>query len=287
MKPAPFTYHRAYDVSEAVSLLTELGAEAKVLAGGQSLLAMMNFRLATPSALVDVNRVSALDYIRLDKGGLRIGALTRHRTIELAAGRLAAGGYALLPAAARWVGHLPIRTRGTFGGSIAHADPAAEWCIVATLLDALVRVSGPAGSRSVPVSEFFRGFLSTSLEPDELITEIAFPQPWRHAAITEYSRRAGDFAIVVAGAALELDGNRCTAARIVLGGVDAVPLRVTAAEAVLAGSSVGADLLTEAADVAAREVSPPDDAHGSRAYRRHLTRSLLIRALGEAQHAAA
>ncbi len=285
MKPASFTYHRAYEVQEVIELLTQLGPEAKILAGGQSLVALMNFRLARPTALVDVNGVAGLDYLDLHAGVLRVGALTRHRAVELAARQLP--GYGVLAATARWIGHLPIRTRGTFGGSIAHADPAAEWCVIATLLEADMIIQGPTGRRTVPARDFFHGFLTTSLEPDELLVEVVFGQDAPHAALTEYARRSGDFALVTASASLQLDQDRCTSATVVLGGVDSIPVRLPAVEAVLAGQQIGAALFAEAADVAAREISPASDLHASERYRRALTRTLLSRALAEASHVAA
>ena len=154
MKPAPFTYHRADSVAQAVAMLAELGDEAKILAGGLSLVPMMNFRLARPSALVDVSRIGELSYIRAGADGLRIGALTTHRAVELSV----LPGFGVLPRAARWIGHYPIRARGTFGGSVAHADPASEWCLLAVLLDARMVVAGPSGERTIGAGDFFEGF---------------------------------------------------------------------------------------------------------------------------------
>ncbi|RVX38792.1 carbon-monoxide dehydrogenase medium subunit [Nonomuraea polychroma] len=282
MKPAAYAYHRAYDVREAVELLGELGDDAKILAGGQSLVAMMNFRLARPSALVDVNRISGLSYLRRDGDRLRIGALTRHHAVETTRDPAVLGGYAVLPRAAHWVGHYPIRTRGTFGGSIAHADPTSEWCMLALLLDAEIVAEGPHGRRTIPAADFFHGFLTTALGADEMLVEVVFPRPAPRAALTEFAQRRGDFAIVAAAAALDTDGTACTGARIVLGGVDARPVRVPAAEQVLAGAALTTDAFAAAADVAAREASPPGDIHGSADYRRRLVRTLVTRALEEA-----
>src|SRR6516225_8659735 len=155
VKPAPFTYHRAHSVGEAVALLAELGDEAKILAGGLSLVPMMNFRLARPSALVDVTRIPGLSYLRADGAGLRIGALTTHRAIETSTDPAVLQNFGVLPRAARWIGHYPIRARGTFGGSIAHADPASEWCLLAVLLRAEITLAGPAGERRVGAGDFF------------------------------------------------------------------------------------------------------------------------------------
>ena len=165
MKSAAFEYTRAASIGEACELLARHGDGAKLLAGGQSLVPMMNFRLVRPPALVDITRIPDLRYIGRDGDALRIGALTLHREIETLADPEIVRGYELLPRAARWVGHYPIRTRGTFGGSVAHADPSAEWCMLAVLLDATIVVTGPAGEREIPAAEFFLGFFTTALEP--------------------------------------------------------------------------------------------------------------------------
>ena len=199
MKPAPFAYHRAYSVGEAVALLAELGDEAKILAGGLSLVPMMNFRLARPAALIDVTRIEGLSYLRADPAdGLRIGALTTHRTVETTRDPAVRRGFGVLPRSARWIGHYPIRSRGTFGGSIAHADPASEWCLLAVLLDAQVVLTGPQGRREVPAAEFFGGYYTTAASPEEMITEVRFPRPAPRAVLTEFAPRQGDFAVVAA-----------------------------------------------------------------------------------------
>ncbi len=206
MKPAAFEYRRASTVAEAVDQLTQLGDDAKLLAGGQSLVAMMNFRLVRPSALVDVKGIPDLQYVESDGRGLRIGALTPHRWVEVMENPRVLEDFSVLKRAARWVGHYPIRTLGTFGGSIAHADPSSEWCILATLLDAEVAAVGPGGERVIPASEFFQGFFMTALEPDEMVVEVRFPEPAPHAALQEYARRAGDYGIVVAAVSLKVEG---------------------------------------------------------------------------------
>jgi carbon-monoxide dehydrogenase medium subunit len=275
VKPAAFTYHRAYDVSETIELLGELGEDAKILAGGQSLVAMMNFRLARPSALVDITRIAGLDYVRQEPDGLRIGALTTHRAVEKAK----LDGFAVLPKAARWIGHYPIRCRGTFGGSIAHGDATSEWCVLAVLLDAVIVLQGPGGRREVPAAEFFHGFFTTATEPDEMIVEIRFPKPARHAALTEFSQRKGDFAIVAAAARLDLADDEVRTSRIVLGGVAEKPVIV---EADLAGQPATAETWRAAGEAAAAQVNPASDGHGSAAYRKKLTETLVARALAEA-----
>ena len=285
MKPAAFGYHRVDRVEDALERLTELGEDAKVLAGGQSLVAMMNFRLVRPPALIDISRIPDLDYVARDGDALRVGALATHREVELLRDPGVVAGYEVLPRAARWVGHYPIRARGTFGGSIAHADPSAEWCMLALLLDATIVATGPDGEREIPASDFFLGFFTTSLEPGELLTEVRFPRPRPHAALHEFARRHGDFAIVAAAVAVDVDGDRMTDARVVVGGVDEVPLRVEAAEQALEGAAPGAESFADAGRAAAAAVDPSSDVHGSAQYRKDLTDVLVRRALAEAIHA--
>jgi aerobic carbon-monoxide dehydrogenase medium subunit len=285
MKPAAFDYHRVDRVEDALERLAELGEDAKVLAGGQSLVPMMNFRLVRPPALVDVTRIPDLRYVLRDGDALRIGALTVHREIELLSDPDVISGYELLPRAARWVGHYPIRTRGTFGGSIAHADPSAEWCMLAVLLDATIVVTGPDGEREIPASDFFLGFFTSALEPGELLLEVRFPRPRPHAALREFARRHGDFAIVAAAVALDVDGDRISDPRIVVGGVDEVPLRVRDAERAIEGAAPGGEAFAAAGRAAAGAVEPSSDVHGNAEYRKELTDVLVRRALAEAIHA--
>ena len=291
MKPAPFTYHVAHDVDEAVALLTELGEDAKVLAGGQSLVPMMNLRLARPSALVDITRVPGLSYLRAGPDGLHVGALTRHRAVETTRDPAVLAGFGVLPRSARWIGHYPIRSRGTFGGSIAHADSTAEWCILAVLLGAQVILAGPAGRRQVGAGDFFESFFTTVAGPDEVITELWFPAPAPYAALTEFAPRRGDFATVAAAVSLDLDGadgadsngqagRRCRSARIVLGGVSPVPFVVDAAS--LAGQPAWPATWHEAGELAAAQIDPPEDENGDARYRKRLTATLVSRALAEA-----
>ena len=283
MKPAAFEYRRATSVEEAIDQLTEFGDDAKLLAGGQSLVPMMNFRLVRPSALVDVVRVPDLRYVEpRDGGGLRIGALTPHRWVEEMEDPELLEGFSVLKQAARWVGHYPIRTLGTFGGSIAHADPSAEWCMLAALMDAEVVARGPDGERTIPASEFFQGFFMTALEPDEMVVEVRFPEPAPRASLHEFARRAGDYGIVAAAVALDLDGGRCRSARVVLGGVADTPLRIPEAERVLEGADVGQEAFEEAGREAAKIIDPPSDVQGTAEYRRDLSAVLIRRALVEA-----
>ena len=283
MKPAAFEYHRASAVEDAVAKLTELGDEAKLLAGGQSLVPMMNFRLVRPSALVDVAGIPNLQYLEPHDGrGLKIGALTPHRWVEEMEAPELLEGFSVLKHAARWVGHYPIRTLGTFGGSIAHGDPSAEWCLLAALLDAEVVAIGPGGERVILASDFFHGFFMTALEPDEMVVEVRFPQPAPNAALQEFARRAGDYAIVAAAVTLDIDDGKCRSARVVLGGVADVPLRLTEAERVLEGAEAGRAAFEEAGREAAKAVDPPSDVQGTAEYRRDLSAVMVRRALEEA-----
>ena len=282
MKPASFAYHRAASVEEAVELLSREGEDAKVIAGGQSLVPLMAFRLARPSALIDIGRIAELRYVRRDGDVLAIGALATHRDVEINREPGVLDGYAILPRAARFIGHYPIRTRGTFGGSIAHADPTSEWCMLALLLDAEVVAAGPAGSRTIPAAEFFGGLFTTALAPDEVVTEVRFPAPAPNAAIHEFARRQGDFAVVAASAALELDDGRVRSARIALAGVGDAPVRASEAEASLAGAAVDLEAFAQAGRAAAEPLSPPSDLHGSSTYRKELAAALVRRALAQA-----
>lgn len=282
MKPAAFKYQRANTVEEGIEQLTELGDEAKLLAGGQSLVAMMNFRLVRPSALVDITPIPDLQYLEPDGEGLKVGALTPHRWIEEMEDPDLLEDFSVLKEAARWVGHYPIRTLGTFGGSIAHADPSAEWCMLAVLLDAEIVAVGPEGERVIPASDFFQGFFMTALEPDEMVVEVRFPEPAPHASIQEFARRAGDFAIVSAAVSLDVRDKECHSARVVLGGVSDVPLRVPEAERVLERGDISRVAFDEAGQEAAKAIDPPSDVHGDADYRRDLSAVLVRRALTEA-----
>ncbi|OZF29355.1 FAD binding domain-containing protein [Rhodococcus sp. 14-2483-1-2] len=275
MKPAQFDYHRARDVSGAVRLLSELGEDAKIIAGGQSLVAMMNFRLARPGHLVDVGGLNILQYIRRESDGLHIGALTTHHDVE--SGDVGTD-FAVLREAMRWVGHYPIRTRGTVGGSIAHADATAEWCLLAILLDARIVVESVRGRRTVEADSFFFGYYSTDLAFDEMIVEIVFPNPAPHAAVTEYAERQGDFAIVGAAVSLDLDGVAVVGGRVALAGVGATPVRSSAGEAALAAGGTFADC----ADAAAEALELEDEGMVTAEYRRTLVRTLVAEACSDA-----
>jgi carbon-monoxide dehydrogenase medium subunit len=279
MKPAPFAYVRADSVPEATAALGRFGDEGKILAGGQSLLPLMNFRLARPEVLIDIGGLHELSGLRAGDGHVRVGALTRHLDLERCG--LAGPLGTLLRASAAHVGHLPIRTRGTFGGSVAHADPASEWCILTTLLDGSVTAVSASGERQIAAPDFFETVFTTALEPDELLTEVTLPLlgDTHRVAVAEFTRRAGDFAVVAAMVACSVRDGMLEEARVCLGGVADRPVRSPAAEAVLTGQPAGASAFTAAADAAAAAVSPPADIHGSAEYRRDLVRVLLRRAL--------
>ena len=282
MKPAKFDYHAPAAVDEAVALLQRYGGDAKVLAGGQSLMPMLNFRLARPAALVDLNRIPALAYIREDNGTVAFGAMTRQRTIEFSP--VVAARLPLLREATRWVGHLPIRSRGTIGGSLAHADPSAEYPAVLTALDGEVVVQGPRGRRTVRAGALFETYLSTTLAPDDLLVEVRLPAMPAGSgyAFEEFARRHGDFAIVGIAAMIVRERGRCTTARLATAGAGPVPVRLRAAEEILERDGLGADAIESAAGSAAELVQPDSDVHASAEYRRHLTRVLTARAIKRA-----
>ncbi|HEX9704782.1 MAG TPA: xanthine dehydrogenase family protein subunit M [Gemmatimonadales bacterium] len=284
MKPAPFAYHRPATVDEATALLHELGSEAKPLAGGQSLIPAMNFRLARPLALVDLNRVRELDYLRHEPDGLRLGAMTRQRTVERSDDARRAAP--LIAEALPFVAHAQIRNRGTMGGSIAHADPAAELPAVMLALEARFRVRGPAAERWIAADAFFTGLFATALAPDELLVEIVIPsRPARAGwAFAEVARRHGDYALAGVAATLQLDdAGRCATARIALFSVGDGPALAGRAAAVLVGQLPTGEAIHAAADAASTEdIDPPSDIHASASYRRQLVRVLVGRVLPRA-----
>lgn len=283
MKPAPFDYFTPDSTEEVVALLAQHGDEAKLLAGGQSLMPLLALRLATPETIVDLNRVSALDYID-DRGDvLAIGALARQRAVEKLDG--IAGRCPMLADAVRLVGHVPIRNRGTVVGSLTHADPAAEWPALALALDAEIDVVGPNGQRTMPASSFFFMYLTTALEPDEVATEVRvhLPQGRVGSSFLELARRHGDFAVVGAGAVVTLsDTSTIDSARVVLIGVGGTPIRVAEAEHVLVGAEPGAEAFDEAAQAVRGGIEPTGDIHGSAEYRRTIAAALTRRALTRA-----
>jgi aerobic carbon-monoxide dehydrogenase medium subunit len=282
MKPVSFKYFAPHTVDDALDLLATHGDEGKILAGGQSLVPAMNFRLARPANLIDINRIGALDFVREEGGVLRIGALARHARFEapVVSGALSM----LLPRVARHIGHLPIRSRGTFCGSIAHADPASEWCLLAATLDAELVIISRRRQRNVRPNEYFVGALTTTLAPDELLTEIRLPLldgRWR-TGFAEFSRRAGDFALAMCAASLRLEEGRIAEARLGIGGATERPSRIATAEAILTGTDGRPEIRREAGDIAAATIDPLQDIHASTAFRRDLVRAMVGRALDQA-----
>ncbi|WP_164553271.1 FAD binding domain-containing protein [Brevibacillus marinus] len=283
MKPADFGYYRPTTVQEAVSLLAKLGPDAKVLAGGQSLLPLMNFRLARPSYLVDINKIPELGLISREQDKVRIGALVRHAT--LLSDPTIRECLPILAETARYIGHLHIRNRGTFGGSVVHADAAAELPVASVALGANFRLVGPAGERIIPAEDFFLTYLTTVIEPGELLVEIEIPvlSPKTGFGVREISRRHGDFAIVLVIALLELAADdTCQDVRFVVGGVSDTPLRVAEVEEYLIGRPVTEETLAQAAALAADVCEPEADLHASADYRREMVKVLGSKALQDA-----
>ncbi len=283
MKPAPFTYARPDSVAEALALLQAGGDEAKVLAGGQSFVPLLNLRMASVDAVVDLNRLAELAYIKRDNDTLCIGAMMRHRQIEVSDDVKAA--QPLLARAAAEVGHLAIRNRGTIGGSLVHADPAAEWPLVAVMLDAQLVVRSHENTRTVAAREFFLGPLTTAIEPNEILCEVRFPLAPVGAVwgFQELCRRPGDFAIVAVTCQLSLDhSGTCSAAALAVGGAHATPLHIPDVETVISGSKGEDAVIAAAAEKAAAAVDPSGDVHGSADYRRRMVKVLTARALKEA-----
>ncbi len=288
MKPARFDYLDPTTLPEALDSLQQYGDEGKVLAGGQSLLPLLYMRLAAPRYLIDVNRVAGLDAVRVDGGTLCIGALARQRAVERAAPVLA--GWPLVAEAIRLVGHVPIRNRGTFGGSVAHADPSAELPAVVAALDGSLRVASVQGERIIAAEDFFLTYLTTAIEPTELLVEVRLPAlpPATGWAFLEVSRRHGDFALVGVACLLTLepDGRHVAAARLAFTGVGGTPLRARDAEAALVGAMAGPDAFGQAASIAQAAAEPDSDLHASADYRRHLVGVLARRALARAHERA-
>lgn len=282
MKPVSFKYFAPRTVDHALDLLAAHGEEGKILAGGQSLVPTMNFRLARPASLIDINRIDALDYVREEGGWLHIGALARHSRFEQPVSDGALSEF--LPGVARHIGHIPIRSRGTFCGSIAHADPASEWCLLAATLDAEIVIVSRRGRRKVRPNEYFVTALTTTLEPDELLTEIRLPlldDGWR-TGFAEFSRRAGDFALAMCAAFLRFEDGLVVEARIGVGGATDRPSRIAGAEALLTGTEGGPDIVREAGNIAAETIDPLEDIHASTEYRRDLVRAMVGRAFSQA-----
>lgn len=285
MKPAPFQYFAPTSTAEALTLLVEHGYDAKLLAGGQSLIPTMNFRLAQPAVLIDLNNIPELAYIQPSAdGGLRIGAMTRQRSLEKS--DLIVQRTPLLHATMPYIAHAQIRNRGTIGGSLAHADPAAELPVIAVALNAQLKVQNKRGERWVSAEDFYVALFATDLAPDEILAEIVLPPllPRTGWSIQEVARRRGDYAIVGVAATVRLDeGGRCVDARIVLLSVGEGPTQARQAMSILQGEQPTSALITAAAETCAtRDIDPTADIHASVAFRRHLAKVLTKRALTEA-----
>lgn len=282
MKAAPFDYHAPGTLEEAVAALAQYGDEGKILAGGQSLVPMMAFRLARPAHLIDINRLARLSGIR-QNGGLTLGALTRQREVERSS--VVAAAAPLLQAATRWIGHPPIRARGTVGGSLAHNDPAGEYPAALLALDAVATAASVRGERTIPVDSLLGEWLSTTLEPDELVTQVTIPAGAGQArfGMAEVAKRHGDFALAGVIVRLSLDGRGAIAdPRVVAFGGLPRAQRMSDAERVLAGNAPSAALFGEAGDAARAAAEPVSDVHASAAYRQHLISVLTVRALRDA-----
>lgn len=280
MKPSQFEYFAPESVEEAVSLLGQHGDEAKILAGGQSLIPLLALRLAIPAVIIDINRIGSLEYVRVEGDVVRVGALARHRSIEKH--EELARRCPMIKDAVSLVGHVAIRNRGTVLGSMAHADPASEWPAIALALDAEIDAVGPNGERTIPASSFFMSFLMTALEPDEMATEIRFKIPTGRvgSSFVELARRHGDFAVAGAGGLLSLAENGSIRdARVVLIGVGGTALRIDEAERALNGKTATKDVYGEAATAVTDAIDPTGDVHGSADFRRSIASVLTRRSL--------
>lgn len=284
MKPAKFDYYDPVTLEEAVALLGEYGDDAKVLAGGQSLMPLMNMRLARPKVVVDVNHVAGGSAVQPWGDGVSVSLTTRQRALQrepLITGRLP-----VLHEAAGYIGHPQIRSRGTICGSLAHADPAAELPAVAVALDAEMVAAGPSGRRAIPAEQFFVHYLTTSLQPTELLAEARFPAPPANMAwaVLEVSRRYGDFALVgvIAGLAIDRAGNAISAARLAYFGVHPTPRRAREAEQALVGQVPGDEAFRAAGELAAQGLDPDTDIHATVEYRKSVSAALTVRALRQA-----
>jgi len=286
VKPAWFDYYAPRTIGEAVRILGDAGRDGRVLAGGQSLMPMLNFRIVSPAVLVDINRIDGLDRLHAGADSLSVGALVRHA--DLLRSAEVREGWPLLHEATTQVAHPAIRNRGTVCGSVSHNDPAAEHPSVLVTLDGTVVIAGPAGRRELPAEKFFTGMLSNALEPGEMVVELRYPRPpaGSGAAFVEFARRLGDFAIAGAAAMLTMRNGVCEKARLTIVGMGEGPFRARAAEDSLTGRRLGPkeqqDAFAEAAAKVVAAVDPTDDVHASSAYRRHLAGVIAVRALEKA-----
>jgi aerobic carbon-monoxide dehydrogenase medium subunit len=285
VKPAPFAYHRPATLDETLRLLAELAPrDGRVLAGGQSLAPMMAFRLARPAHLIDINAVAGLNALAVRDGALRVGACVRHAEFHhpVAEGPLGA----MLATIVRHIAHYPIRMRGTFCGSLAHADPASEWCLVAATLDATMIAMSTRGERAIPADKFFSGIMSTALADDELLAQVRLPllPADTKVGFNEFSRRAGDFAMSAGLVTYRLDGGKIIDAHVGVGGAEPHPRRIPEAEAALNGQTPGDAVFRVAAAAAAKAIEAMEDHQTTAEYRRDLVRAVVRRAL---EHASA
>lgn len=278
MKPAPFRYAAPDTVAEALGLLRSYGQDGKLLAGGQSLVPLLNMRLARPSVIIDLNRIRELSYIKEDNGEIAVGAMTRQREAELSP--LIRRRLPLLAEALGVVGHPQIRNRGTIGGSIAHADPSAELPAVAAVLQAKMVIRGPKGRRVLTPEEFFLTYLTTALEPDELLVEIRFPVvPKAGAAFLEVARRHGDYALAGVAVVVSKNGERVGTCRLAFTGVGPGPVRIPEAEAAVTGNHLTDRVLQDVRKTVEERLDPDSDVHASAEYRKHVAGVLAVRAL--------
>lgn len=282
MKPASFDHFAPSSVAEALDLLAEHGPDAKILAGGQSLVPVLNFRLARPSVLIDLNRIPDLAYIDAANGHVAIGAMTRQRAVG--GSQEVATHAPLLSEATHHIGHLPTRSRGTIGGSLSNADPAAEYPAVALALDAVMVVQSKRGERLIAAGDFFQGLLTTAIEPDEILTSVAFPKiaPGTGCAFEEIARRHGDFALAGVAAQVTVVDGAVTDARFAACGVGPGAVRLSDAEAIIRSEGPTDKAIAAAAETATKQVDPSGDVHGSAAYRRRLAGAMAARAIAEA-----
>jgi CO/xanthine dehydrogenase FAD-binding subunit len=288
MKPAPFDYCCPDTIDEAVEVLAANVDDAKLMAGGQSLTPMLNFRVVRPALIIDISRLLELEYVRKrGDGGLTIGALTRHRVLETSA--LVASRFPVIPETMHNVAHLAIRNRGTIGGSLSHADPAAELPMLSRLLDAVIVARSVRGEREIPASEFFVAPLTTALDDDEIVVRVELPglpagMGW---CFQEFARRAGDFALAAVGVLLDVQGGEIHQARVAMMGVGDTPMRRPEAEAVLTGKALSDEVMADAVHAACDSLQPNTDLHASPEFRRHLAGVLMERVTRKAWQRAA
>lgn len=283
MKPAPFEYHLPRSIKEMTDMLGRYGEEGRILSGGQSLVPAMNFRLSRPEHIIDINKLKELDWLETTEDRLRIGSLVRHVVFEESVTDDGLGQ--LLADVAHYVAHWPIRVRGTFAGSLAHADPASEWCLVAVTLDAEIVVLGPRGKRSLPASEFFLGGFRTAIANDEAIVEVNLPLLGRGAGFgfAEFSRRTGDFALAMSLSVIWLDESGLIERALVgIGGVESRPVRVRDAETALRGQAPSSRLFGQIAEIVAENLKPIEDIHANAEFRLDLAQSMTRKALERA-----